>query len=495
MTAETQAIGIQNMLASISNLVANTENRVSTGYKVSKASDAPADYVISQMMSKTISGLQTAKVNVGNAQNLVSVAEGGLTGIKSLLNEMRSTALTAADATKSGSERAALSQTVDEMMKEVDDMVKQTTWGGKALLNGAGLFNFQTGADVGDVTSIKINQSFYAREIGVGSTGDAAQATWTADSNGRNIYIADYSAVEDAEWTLEFTSAGTFNVKSTTINTPPSATGTVGSSYADAGIQFQLEASGNSTDYAVGDRITFSSKASTIDSVDANRTKGTTGNAAANAASQYTGEMDGTFQINITGSGNATVISSQSQLTASFTFSGSDGTEHSGTLSIGSDGTASLIDGSWDSGITIQFSDYDQIGSTNDFVAGDSFSFDVTAASVTGPDTSGILGESGVNLMSASASSTSIAHIDKAISLVETYETILGSTSQRLNIRESSLATMIENNSAARDRIVKSDLVEEQLNLTKYSVQQQAALAMFAHATSQMQLGLSILSI
>ena len=495
MNAETQAIGIQNMLASISTLVAKTENRISTGYKVSKASDAPADYIISQMMNRTISGLQTAKANVGNASNLVAVGEGGLTGIKNLLSEMRDTALTAADATKSGAERSALSQTVNEMMKELDDMVKQTTWGGKMLLNGAGLFNFQTGANPGDVTSIKIDQSFYAREIGVGLTGEAAQADWTEDSAGRRIYVSDYSAVEDAEWTVEFTSAGTFNVASTTINEPPTSTGAVGTAYSDAGIEFQLEASANSTDYAVGDRITFSSKASDIDAVEAFRSKGTTGNVQSTATSQYTGEMNGTFQINVTGSGNATVISSQSQLTGTFTFSGADGTEHSGTLSIDEDGSASLVDGSWDSGITIQFSDYDQIGSTNDFVAGDSFSFDVTAASVTGPDTTGILGSSGISLSSAAAASTSIAHIDDAINLVEMYQTILGSTSQRLGIRESSLSTMIENNTAARDRIVKADLVEEQLNLTKYTVQQQAALAMFSNATNQMQLNLSILQV
>jgi len=495
MNAETQAISIQNMLATVGNLVARTQNRISTGYKVSKASDNPADYVISQMMAKTISGLNTARVNVGNASNLVAVAEGGLTGIKNLLSEMRATALTAADATKSGSERAALSQTVDEMMKEVDDMVKQTTWGGKMLLNGAGLFNFQTGANPGDVTSIKIDQSFYARETGVGLTGAAAQADWTEDADGRKIYVSDYSAVQDAEWTVEFTSAGTFNITSTTVQEPPTPTGSVGSAYSDAGISFQLESSANATSYSVGDRITFSSAASTIDSVEAFRSKGTTGDAAATAASQYTGEMGGTFQINITSSGNATVISGQSQMEASFTFSGTDGTEHSGTLTVDANGRATLIDGAWDSGITIQFSDYDQVGSTDDFQAGDSFAFDVTAASVTGPNTTGILGESGISLSSASAASTSIAHIDKAISLVETYETILGSTSQRLHIRESSLATMIENNTAAMDRIVKSDLVEEQLNLTKYTVQQQAALAMFAHATQQMQMGLSILSI
>lgn len=495
MNAETQAMSIQYMLGQVSNDIARTENRISTGYKVSKASDNPADYVISEMMNKTISGLQTAQTNVGNASNLVSVAEGGLKGIKDLLSEMRATALTAADATKSGGERAALMQTVNEQMKEIDDMIRQTTWGGKQLLNGAGLFNFQTGANSGDVTSVKIDQSFYARDIGVGDTGDAAQVAWTADGEGRNIYVSDYSAVETAEWTIEFTSAGTFNVTSSTIYEPPSANGTVGSAYSDAGITFQLAASGNSTDYAIGDRITFSSTASEIGAVDASRSKGTTGNAAATSGSSYTGEVDGTIQVNITGSGNASVISSQSQLTASFTFSGADGSEYSGTLTLDSEGRATVTDGSWDSGITLQFSDYDQVGSTNDFVEGDSFSFTVSAASVTGPDTSGVIGESGISLSTAAAASTSIAHIDSAINRVETYETLLGSTSRRLQIRESSLSTMIENNTAARDRIVKADLVEEQLNLTRQTTQQQAALAMFLHANTQMETALSILRI
>jgi len=52
---------------------------------------------------------------------------------------------------------------------------------------------------------------------------------------------------------------------------------------------------------------------------------------------------------------------------------------------------------------------------------------------------------------------------------------------------------MIENNTAARDSIVNADLVQEQLNLTKYTTQQQAALAMFSNANTQMQLDLSIL--
>jgi flagellin len=495
MNAETQALGIQNMLSMMSRDIAKVENRVSTGYKVTKASDNPADYVISQMMGRTISGLQTAKVNVGNASNLVSVAEGGLKGIKDLLGEMRATSLTAADATKSGAERAALKQTIAEQMKEIDDMVRQTTWGGKQLLNGAGLFAFQTGANPGNTTSVKIDQNFFAREIGVGDTGPAAQVAWTADSDGRNVYVGDYSAVQNAEWTLEFTSAGTFNVTSTTVSEPPTATGAIGSQYSDAGVQFQLAASGNSTDYAVGDRVTFSSSASVIDSVTANRAKGTTGNAAATASSSYTGEVDGTIQINITGSGNATVISSQSQLTGSFTFSGSDGSTQSGTLTVDSDGRATITAGSWDSGVTIQFSDNDQIGTTNDFLSGDSFSFDVEAAAVSAPDTTGVIGDSGISLDTAAAASTSISHIDKAIKTVETYETLLGSTSRRLEIRESSLSTMVMNNTAAMDRIVKADLMEEQLNLTKYTVQQQAALAMFMHANTQMQTALSVLRI
>jgi len=495
VNAETQAVGIQHMLALLSRDIGKTEGRIATGLKVSKASDNPADYVISEMMNKTISGLTTAKVNVGNASNLVAVAEGGLKGIKDLLSEMRATALTASDSTKSGAERSALARTIAEQIKEVDDMVKQTTWGRRQLLNGAGLFNFQTGPSPGDITAIKIDQSFYAREIGVGATGDAAEVRWTTDSDGRYTYITDYSLVQTAEWTIEFTSSGTFNVTSTTTGEPPEATGVVGSAYSDAGIEFQLEASGNPTDYAVGDRITFSSTASIIHAFESFRNKGSTGTAAATAASSYIGEVDGTIQINVTGSGNATVISGQSQMTAAFTFSGADGTQETGTLSLDSTGKATISNGSWDSGIIVQFSDYDQMGHTDDFVEGDSFSINAEAARVTSPDISGVLGAEGISLGTANASATSVSHIDEAIASVEAFETLLGSTSQRLQIRESSLATMIENNTAARDRIVRADMVEEQLNLTRQTIQQQAALTMFMHATMQMQTPLSILQL
>ena len=495
MNSQTQAVGIQHMLALLSRDIGQTERRISTGLKVAKASDNPADYVISEMMNKTISGLSTAKLNVGNASNLVAVAEGGLKGIKDLLGEMRATALTASDSTKSGAERSALARTIGEQIKEVDDMVKQTTWGGRQLLNGAGLFNFQTGPSPGDITAIKIDQSFYARELGVGATGDAADVQWTTDSNGRYTYITDYSLVQTAEWTIEFTSAGTFNVVSTTTYEPPDATGVVGSAYSDAGIEFQLEASGNSTDYAVGDRVTFSTTGSIIRAFESFRTKGSTGTAAATAASSYIGEVDGKIHINITGSGNATVISGQSQMTASFTFSGSDGTQETGTLSLDSTGKATISNGSWDSGVTVQFSDYDQMGHTNDFIDGDSFSIEVEASRITSPDVSGVLGPEGISLGTANAAATSVSHIDSGISIVEAFETLLGSTSQRLRIRESSLATMIENNTAARDRIVRADIVEEQLNLTRQSIQQQAALTMFMHATQQMQLPLAILQL
>ncbi len=495
MTVETQAVGIQHLLSLLSKDISETEKRISSGLKVAKASDNPADYVISEMMNKTISGLSTAKVNVGNASNLVSVAEGGLKGIKDLLGAMRATALTASDSTKSGPERSALSKTIVEQMKEIDDTVRQTTWGGRQLLNGAGLFNFQTGPSPGDITSIKIDQSFYARETGVGATGDAAEVTWETDADGRNAYITDYSEVRTGDWTIEFTSAGTYNVTSNTTYEPPEATGVVGSAYSDAGIKFQLEPSGNSVDYAVGDRVTFGTTASVIHATEAFRSKGSTGNAASTAGSAYVGPVDGKIQINLTGSGNATVISGQDQLTASFTFTGADGSQQTGTLSLDSTGKAEIKNGSWDSGVTMQFSDYDQMGYTNDFVEGDSFSLNVEAATITSPDTSGVIGADGISLETANASATSVSHIDRAISIVEAFETLLGSTSQRLNIRDSSLATMVENNTAARDRIVNADIIEEQLNLTRQTVQQQAALTMFVHANQQMQLPLSVLKI
>ena len=146
--------------------------------RVRSSQDDPAGYIQITRFKSVIAGLTTAKQNVGSATSLTGIVNGGLESIRSLLQEARATALIASDATKSASERDALDATIKQGIAEIDDLVRQTTFGGKALLDGTANFTFQTGPNAGDVTALKLEDSFYAKDLKVGNQGDAATVNW-----------------------------------------------------------------------------------------------------------------------------------------------------------------------------------------------------------------------------------------------------------------------------------------------------------------------------
>jgi flagellin len=458
------------------NKLNEASDRVASGLRVRSSQDDPAGYIQITRFKSVIAGLQTARQNVGSAQSLTGIVNGGLESIRELLQEARATALVASDATKSASERDALDATIRQNISEIDDLVRQTTFGGKALLDGTANFTFQTGPNAGDVTVMKLEDSFYAKDLKVGNPGDAATVNWaTAPS------VSTSASVVNANWTITFQSSGTFTVKNTAVEGSPTATGTVGTAYSSQGISFQIDAP-SGTDYAEGDRITFVSEANTIGSVDAGTAQGTKGSMSTTAESDYTGTVDGTYTVTITADGDAT-DSGANQLTANYSFIGSDGTTDSGTITLDSDGIGQL----GTSGVYVDFQDYDALATTDDFKQGDTFSLDVTAAEVFAADETGVIGTDGVTLKSANASATSISHIDKAIELIEGAITKIGSFQRRLDIKFLSLQTQERNNDSARSVIEDADVAQEQLEVAKFQILQQTSLASVVAANTQPQ--------
>jgi flagellin len=458
------------------NKLNEASDRVASGLRVRSSQDDPAGYIQITRFKSVIAGLQTARQNVGSAQSLTGIVNGGLESIRELLQEARATALVASDATKSASERDALDATIRQNISEIDDLVRQTTFGGKALLDGTANFTFQTGPNAGDVTVMKLEDSFYAKDLKVGNPGDAATVNWaTAPS------VSTSASVVNANWTITFQSSGTFTVKNTAVEGSPTATGTVGTAYSSQGISFQIDAP-SGTDYAEGDRITFVSEANTIGSVDAGTAQGTKGSMSTTAESNYTGTVDGTYTVTITADGDAT-DSGANQLTANYSFIGSDGTTDSGTITLDSDGIGQL----GTSGVYVDFQDYDALATTDDFKQGDTFSLDVTAAEVFAADETGVIGTDGVTLKSANASATSISHIDKAIELIESAITKIGSFQRRLDIKFLSLQTQERNNDSARSVIEDADVAQEQLEVAKFQILQQTSLASVVAANTQPQ--------
>jgi flagellin len=458
------------------NKLNEASDRVASGLRVRSSQDDPAGYIQITRFKSVIAGLTTAKQNVGSATSLTGIVNGGLESIRAQLQEARAVALIASDATKSASERDALDATIKQGIAEIDDLVRQTTFGGKALLDGTANFTFQTGPNAGDVTALKLEDSFYAKDLKVGNPGNAATVNW-----GNAPSVSTSASVVNANWTVEFQSSGTFTVTNNAVESSPTATGTVGTAYSSQGISFQIDAP-TGTDYAAGDRITFVTEANTISSVEAGTAQGTKGTMSTTAGSDYTGTVDGTYTVTITADGDAT-DSGSNQLTADYSFIGSDGSTDTGSITLDSDGIGQL----GTSGVYVDFTDYDALSTTDDFKQGDTFTLDVTSAEVFAPDETGVIGTDGVTLRSANAAATSIRHIDSAIELIESAITKIGSLQRRLDIKLMSLDTQQRNNDSARSVIEDADVAREQLEVAKFQILQQTSLQSVVAANTQPQ--------
>jgi len=155
------ALNALNSLKSISAQLAMHQAKLSTGKQLLEASDDPAGMSIATTFDIRRQGLSTVLNAIGDAQNLMSNMEGGLTKVQDILVKMQNKALTAKGDTIGDNERAAIQSQLRSFRDAINDIVAQTQWNGKPLLNGnttsgsaqatVGL-NFLTDADGGTST-------------------------------------------------------------------------------------------------------------------------------------------------------------------------------------------------------------------------------------------------------------------------------------------------------------------------------------------------------
>lgn len=106
-----------------------------------------------------------------------------------------------------------------------------------------------------------------------------------------------------------------------------------------------------------------------------------------------------------------------------------------------------------------------------------------TITAVTGGDLTG----------DAAALKTVIDNIDTALDTVNTERAMYGATQSRFDAVISNLQTSVENQSAARSRIMDTDFAAETANLSRAQILQQAGNAMIAQANQLPQQVLSLL--
>jgi flagellin len=150
------SLNAQRNLSTNSASLATTVQRLSSGLRINSAKDDAAGLAISQRMTMQIRGMTVAARNANDGISLAQTAEGGLSSIGENLQRIRELAVQAASGTYSDTDRQALQKEVKQLSDEITRVKDSAKFNDTKLLNAAGSFSIQVGADADADSKITI---------------------------------------------------------------------------------------------------------------------------------------------------------------------------------------------------------------------------------------------------------------------------------------------------------------------------------------------------
>jgi len=155
--------------------------KLSSGKRITKASDDAAGLAIATNLNAQTKGLVQATRNANDGISLVQTAEGGLNEVSNILIRLRELTVQAASDTVGEAERGFLDKEYQQLNLEVDRIAQSTVFNGSKLLNGdsaLGTMDFQVGAFSGEQNKIQFDAEATdssSRSLGIKGTGIASK--------------------------------------------------------------------------------------------------------------------------------------------------------------------------------------------------------------------------------------------------------------------------------------------------------------------------------
>ena len=184
---------VQGNLAAANNAVNKSIERLSTGYRINRASDDAAGLAIAKGFESQERGTAVAKDNTQHGVNLLQTAEGDLDVIQDNLQRIRDLTVQAANGTYSTSEKAMLAQEVNARIDEINRIAAVSKFSDISLLDGSTTDQLilQVGANSGAENQLDISDAL------IKSTATALNANLTSTyvntafqtSGGANAFI------------------------------------------------------------------------------------------------------------------------------------------------------------------------------------------------------------------------------------------------------------------------------------------------------------------
>lgn len=142
------SIAAQRSLSINNRETESTLNKLSSGTRITKASDDAAGLAISEKMKANIRSTKQADRNANDGISMIQTAEGGLNEVSSILTRMRELAIQTSSDTVGDVERGMTNMEYQNLKLELERISQVTEFNGKKLLNGEGdKYDFQVGVN------------------------------------------------------------------------------------------------------------------------------------------------------------------------------------------------------------------------------------------------------------------------------------------------------------------------------------------------------------
>jgi flagellin len=518
------SINGQRNLNSSGVALSTSMQRLSSGVRVNSAKDDAAGLAIADRMTSQVRGMTVAVRNANDGISLTQTAEGALGSLTDTLQRMRDLAVQASsNAGVSASDRSKMDTEFKALQDELIRVSQNTEFNGKKILNGdlAGGLSIQVGAttDINSRISVAVSDmtttltpvtkgtlapqnqgmdSTLASSVTNAAAGlTAAQEPQLIAANdaaklaNAAVVAAKAAAAAPTDAALAKAASAANLAAATAI--AASSTNILASTATNLGSGLVSDAFNNSVVAANGSNV---SAAEAIATTDGTIQEATTTDAAQAASLLTTAEQlakAATFDVEAAGQ-NAFAVTMNALTGDTLATSG---TVAESTLDLAISravpGTFLGDRGAQKAMVALQVAQA---------IAGSSYVENpLTTTTANETDKASFINNSklvvnasiGADAVATDYALSAINYIDAAIAAIDTERSNLGSTQNRFTTTISNLQNGIENQSAARSRIMDADFAAETANLSKGQILQQAGTAMLAQANQSGQSVMTLL--
>jgi len=504
--------------------LATSMQRLSSGVRVNNAKDDAAGLAIADRMSSQVRGMTVAVRNANDGISLTQTAEGALGSLTDTLQRMRDLAVqSSSNAGVSATDRAKMDTEFKALNDELMRVVQNSEFNGKKILNGdlAGGLSIQVGATTDTNSRIQVavsdmgtlltpvtkatlapqNQamdstlSSTVTNLAAGATAAAEPQLTAANAAAKlanaAVVAAKAAAASPTDLALAKVASAANLAAANAIS--ESSTNILGTTATNLTAGLVSDAFNNAVTAANGSNV---AAAAAITTTDANVQLATSTDAA-QAASLLTtaSQLAAAAEADVTSAGqNAFAVTLNTLTGDTLTTSGTVAESTlDAAISRATPGTFLGDRGAQKAMVSLQLAKA---------IAGASYVNDPLATTTANEtdktsfiNNSKLVVDASINAdaVATDYALSAINYIDAAIASIDTERSNLGSTQNRFSTTISNLQNGIENQSAARSRIMDADFAAETANLSKGQILQQAGTAMLAQANQSGQSVMTLL--